>query len=83
MYAKKEDNLDSLFEKLKSFYPNIKLTIEKNPTKFLYNEVIRRGCEAKRRLYNKPKKLSVNWSSKVLTRYKRNAIKGELYSYGF
>ena len=80
MHAKKED---SLFDKLKSYYPNLKLTIEKNPTKFLRNEVIRRGYETKRRLYNKSKKLSVNWSSKVLTRYKRNAIKGELYSDGF
>ena len=32
---RKENEPDSLFEKLHSYHPNMKLTIEKNPTKFL------------------------------------------------
>ena len=31
------------------------------------------------KLYNKSKKLSVHWSSKILTKYKRDAITGELH----
>ena len=44
---RKKNKPDSLFEKLNSYYPNIKLTIEKNPAKFLDTEIIRRGCEIK------------------------------------
>ena len=57
---KKKNEPDSLFEKLNSYHPKIKLTIEKNPTKFLDNEVIRRGCEIETKVYNKFKKLSVH-----------------------
>ena len=32
---RKKNEPDSLFEKLHSYHPNMKLTIEKNPTKFL------------------------------------------------
>ena len=32
---RKKNKSDCIFEKLSSYYPNIKLTIEKNPTKFL------------------------------------------------
>ena len=42
---KKKNKPDSLFEKLNSYHTNIELTIEKNPTKFLDTEIIRRGCE--------------------------------------
>ena len=31
------------------------------------------------KVYNKSKKLSVHWSSKILTKYKRDAITGELH----
>ena len=46
---KKEPN--SLFERLNSYHPNIKLTIEKNPTKFL--DTIRRGFEIETKVYKK------------------------------
>ena len=42
---RKKNEPDSLFEKLNSYHPNIKLTIEKNPTNILDTEIIRRGCE--------------------------------------
>ena len=57
---KKEKNEpDSLFEKLNSYRPDIKFTIEKNPTKFFDTEIIRRGCEIETKVYNKCKKLPV------------------------
>ena len=39
---RKKNEPDSLFEKLNSYHPSIKLTIDKNPTKFLDAEIIRR-----------------------------------------
>ena len=42
---KKKNELESLFEKLNSYHPNIKVTIKKNPKKFLDSEIIKCGCE--------------------------------------
>ena len=36
----KKNNPDSLFEKLNSYHPNIKLPIERNPKNFLDNKII-------------------------------------------
>ena len=77
---RKKNKPGSLFEKLNSYHPNIKLTIEKYPTKFLEDtEIIRRGCEIEAKVYNRSKKLPVHWSSKIPTRYKHNGITGELH----
>ena len=73
---RKKNKPDSLSEKLNS---NIIFTIEKNPTKFLDTEIIQRRSEIETEVYNKPKKLPVHWSSKIRTRYKRNAITSELH----
>ena len=62
---RKKNELDSLFEKLNSYHPNIKLTIEKNPTKLLDTEIIRHGCEIETKVYNKSKKPPVHWFSKI------------------
>ena len=52
-YIRRNKNkLDSLFEKLNSYHPNTKLTIEKNPTKFLDTEINRRGCELETKVHN-------------------------------
>ena len=74
---RKKNEPDNLFEKLNSYHPSIKLTIEKNPTKSLDTEIIWRGCEIETKVYNKSKKLPVHWFPKIPTRYKRNAITGE------
>ena len=80
MYIRRKKNEpDSLFEKLNSDHPNIKLTIENNATTFLDTEIIRHGCEIKTKVYNRFKKLLVHWSSRILTRYKHNSITGELH----
>ena len=67
---RKKNEPDSLFEKLNSYHPNIKLTIEKNSTKFLFQN----SCEIEQKVCNKSKKLPFHWSLKIPTRYKRNAI---------
>ena len=72
-YIRREKNeSDSLFEKLNSHHPNTKLTIEKKPTKFLDIEIIRAGYQIETEVYNKSKKVPVQWSSKISTRYKRD-----------
>ena len=76
---RKKNKPDSLFEKLDSYHSNIKLTIEKNPMKFLDSEIIWRGCEIEARVYNKSKKLPVHFSSEIPTRCKRNVITGKLH----
>ena len=57
---RKKNEPDSLFEKLNSYHPNIKLTIKKNPTKFLDTEIIRRRCEIETKVSNKSKKLPMH-----------------------
>ena len=76
---RKKNKPDSLFEKLNSYHPNMKFTIEKNTAKFWDTEIIRRACEIETKVYNKFKTPPVHWSLKIPTRYKRNAITGELH----
>ena len=67
----------SLFEKLNSYHPNIKLSIGKYRTEFLDTGIIWRVCEIETEVYRKSKKLPVHCSSKTTSRYQRNAIMGE------
>ena len=46
---------------------------------FLDTKIIQCGFEIETRVYNKSKKLPVDWSLKFPTIYKRNAITGELH----
>ena len=46
---------------------------------FLETKIIRCGCETETRVYNKSKKLPVDWSLKFPTIYKRLAITSELH----
>ena len=79
IFKERKTNRIVFFEKLNSYHPNIKLTIEKNPMKFLGTEIICRGCEIETIVYNKFKKLPVYWSSKIPTKQNRNAITWELH----
>ena len=76
---RKKNELDSLFVKLNSYHPNVKLTIESNPAKFLDTEITERGCEIETKVSNRFKKLPVRWSLKTPTRYKRNDITVEFH----
>ena len=75
---KKKNDVDKLFEELNSHNENIKLTLEVNPTRFLDTELVRENGEITMQVFSKSTKLPVHWSSKILVRYKRNAITGEL-----
>ena len=72
---------DLLLEKMRSFHPNIKFTVEESPDKFLDTRLIvnkdNGTCET--RVYRKPNKLPPHWASKTPIRYKRNAITGDLH----
>ena len=79
-YNRRKKNVpDELFTALNSYHRNLRFTIEENPDHFLESVVIRDKNEVKTRVYVKPNKFPVFWSSKVPKRYKRNAINGELH----
>ena len=71
---------DILFQRLNDYHPNIKLSIETNPTKFLDTKLILNSVRAYDTLvYRKSSKLPTPWTSKVPKRYKRNNILGDLH----
>ena len=81
IYSKRnKSQQDVLFEALNNFHPNIKLTIEVNPVKFLGTKIIldNEGV-VKTQVYRKENKKTVPWVSKVPKRYKRNTISGDLH----
>ena len=70
---------DLLFSEINEYHPNIKLTTEANPRKFLDTELIVIDNKIITSVYRKPNKLPTHWSSKILKRYKRNMISGDLH----
>ena len=80
IYTRRKKNTeDQLFSALNNYHPNIKLTIEDNPTHFLDTLITRGGDGITTSVYTKPNKLPVFWSSRIPKRYKRNAIVSELH----
>ena len=67
-----------LFDRLNSYHPNIKLTIEVNPSKFLDTKLTNINGTYKFNVYWKNTKLPSPWTSETPTRYKRNTINGDL-----
>ena len=53
---------DELFEKLNSYHPNIKLTIEINPNKFLDIERTENEGIIETKVYRKTTKLPIPWT---------------------
>ena len=79
VYSKRIKNQpDKLFEKLNNYHPNIKLTIEVNPSKFLDTEILIKNGIIETSVAVKESKIPSHWSSAVLKKYKRNAILGDL-----
>ena len=76
---RKKGPQDRLLEALNNYHPNIKLTVEENPTHFLDTAISKEGSNITTGVYTKKNKLPVFWSSRVPKRYKRNAIKIELH----
>ena len=78
IYSKRIKNQpDKLFEKLNNYHPNIKLTIEVNPSKFLDTEIIVKTGIIETSVVVKESKRPNHWSSAVPKKYKRNAILGD------
>ena len=77
---RKKNGEDELYNALNSFHNNIRLTIEKNPTKFLDTHILRNinGTFAFK-VVRKDTKLPTHWSSAIPKLYKRNIIKGDLF----
>ena len=70
---------DKLYEKLNNYPPNIKLTVEINPNKFLDTEIIENEGAIETKVYRKTTKLPVPWASNIPKKYKRNTINTDLY----
>ena len=68
-----------LFGRLNNYHPNIKLTIEVNPRKFLETKITIISGAYKFNIYRKNTKLPSPWTSKTPKRYKRNTINVDLH----
>ena len=65
-YSKRIKNQpDKLFEKLNNHHPNIKLTIEVNPSKFLDTEIMIKNGIIETSVVVKESKIPNHWSSGV------------------
>ena len=76
---RKKDIHDKLYERLNNYHPNIKLTIEPNPNKFLDTEIVESKGVIETKVYRKTTKLPVPWASNIPKTYKRNTINADLY----
>ena len=66
IYSKRIKNQpDKLFEKLNNYHPNIKLTIEVNPSKFLDTEILIKNGIIETSVVVKESKIPNHWSSVV------------------
>ena len=80
IYTRRKKGIhDKLYERLNNYHPNIKLTIEINPNKFLDTEIIENKGVIETKVYRKTTKLPVPWASNISKRYKRNTINTDLY----
>ena len=70
---------DKLYERLDNYHPNIKLTVEINPNKFLDTEIIENEGAIETKVYRKTAKLPVPWVSNITKRYKKNTLNTDLY----
>ena len=65
---------DELYERCNNYHPNIKLTVEINPNKFMDTEIIENEGGIETKVYRKTTELPVPWASNIPKRYKRNTI---------
>ena len=64
---------------LTDYHPNIKLTIEVNPSRFLETKLTNISSDSKFNLYWKNTKLPLSWTSKTPKCYKGKTINGDLH----
>ena len=68
-----------MFDRLNSCHPNIKHSIEVNPSKYLDMKLTNISGTYKFNVYRKNTKLPSPWTSKTPKHYKRNTINGDLH----
>ena len=72
IYTRRKKGIhDKLYERLNNYHPNIKLTIEINPNKFLDTEIIDNKGATEMKAYRKTTKLPVPWPSNIPKRCKK------------
>ena len=71
IYSTRKLRENVLFDQLNNYHPNIKLTTEVNPSKFLYTKLTNISGAYKFNVYRKNAKLSSPWASKTPKRYNR------------
>ena len=74
---RKRNELDTLFDALNSYHPNIKFTLEQNPKRD--TQITKENNQIKTQVFVENSMYPVHWSSKVPFGYKKNAINGELH----
>ena len=79
IYSRRKLGDNVLFDRLNSYHPNIKLTIEVNPSKFLDTKLTNIDGTYKFNVYRKNTKLPSLWTSKTPKRYERNTVNGDLH----
>ena len=79
IYSRRKKNCTyQLYHELNNYRPNINLTIEINPAKFLDTQFIIKNGKIETAVFRKSTKLPLPWSSNIPKRYKRNAINADL-----
>ena len=71
---RKINKKDDLYEVLNKYHKNIKLAVEKSPSKFLDTRLLVNNGIYETHLYRKETKIPTHWSSSIPKRFKRNAI---------
>ena len=79
IYSRRKLGDNVLFDRLNNYHPNIKLTIEVNPSKFLDTKLTNINGAYKLNVYQKNTKLPSPWTSKIPKPYKRNTINRDLH----
>ena len=59
---RKKNETDKLYNASNSYHQNIKMTLQLDPAKFLYTEIIRTNGKITTQVYNKMKKLPLHWT---------------------
>ena len=72
IYSRQKLGGNVLFDRLNSYHPNIKLTIEVNPSTFLNTKLTNISGTYKFNVYQKNTKLPSPWTSKTPEHYKQN-----------
>ena len=75
----RKTDIDELFQGINSHYPNIKLTIATNPTRFLDTAFSKNLDGSVTTVFRKPGKLPTFWNSQIPKRYVQNNIQGDLH----